>query len=207
MSQVGSKEDELYFFAISILSEWFKEGSGLRKTPLKNYTGGDHNSIGFEGITRLIINKAIEIYNLTDRVKINQTYIEDHTGTYDRQRMDQHIYIDNKLALVEEDRAFIDKPFYTMKRGVVKTFMELPHTKNILAEEPIFIFLSLGRVLNDCQRATAELIFGHGEVIREANLCGWGGRSKKENYFDRGPAEDEVRKYILALCEVFEKYD
>ena len=67
MSQVGSKEDELYFFAISILSEWFKEGSGLRKTPLKNYTGGDHNSIGFEGITRLIINKAIEIYNLTDR--------------------------------------------------------------------------------------------------------------------------------------------
>ena len=37
MSQVGSKEDELYLFAISILNEWFKEGKGLRKIPLKNY--------------------------------------------------------------------------------------------------------------------------------------------------------------------------
>ena len=207
MAKSDDNRDELYLFASALLNEWGEEGKGLRGTILKNFTSGDHNNIGLEGITSLILDKAIDLYGLADRVEVNQTYIDDPGGIYDRQRMDQHIWIDGELAIIEEDRAFIDKPFYTMKRGVVKTFMELPHTKNILAENPIFIFLSLGRILNDCQRTTAEFIFGHGEVIREANLCGWGGRGAKGNYFDLDFDEEEILKYISALCEGLEKYD
>ena len=206
MVTLDDKRDELFFFASSTLHSWFAQGRGLSAVPLKNFTSGDHSNIGFEGITSLILNRAIEIYGLTDRVEVNQTYIEDPSSTYDRQRMDQHVWVDGKLAIVEEDRAFIDKPFYTMKRGVVKSFMELPHTKEVMVDEPIFIFLSLGRILSDCQRRTADTVFGHGGVIRESNLCGWGGRSKKENYFDRGVVEEEVLKYVSALCEGLEKY-
>ena len=162
MAKLEGKKEELYLFASSVLNEWFEEGKGLMNVPLKNYTSGDHDNIGFEVIIELIINETVESYNISDRVEINQIYITDPKELFDRQRMDQHLYIDGKLAIIEEDRAFIDKPFYNMKRGVVKSFMELPHTKDILVDEPIFIFLSLGRVLNDCQRKTADFVFGHG---------------------------------------------
>lgn len=206
MVTLDDKRDELLVFASTLLNEWGESGKGLRSKELKNFTSGDHNNIGLEGITSLILDKAIDLYGLADRVEVNQTYIEDSVGIYDRQRMDQHIWIDGKLAIIEEDRAFIDKPFYTMKRGVVKCFMELPHTKKVMADEPIFIFLSLGRILSDLSRHTADAVFGYGDTIREANLSGWGGRGTKGNYFDLDLNEEEVLKYISALCEGLEKY-
>ena len=115
------KYNEVLEFATNHTENWFSGGKGLKDT--RHYTSGNHGHLGFENFTEKILWKAVEVYGLTDRVKINQDYIEDPTGRFDSQRMDHHVYIDDKIVLVEENRAWTDKPFYIMKRAVVKFWM------------------------------------------------------------------------------------
>ena len=125
---------------------------------------------------------------------------------FDGQRMDNHVYIDDKLVLVEENRAWIDKPFYTLKRAVVKAFMELPHTKEKLSPDVEFLFSSLAKDVTDSTISTSEHLYGYGDKITEVNFSGYPRRSEKFNYFDNGYSREELIKYIKTLCRVFKKY-
>ena len=190
----------------NLISNWFDKGKGLRSKDLKNFTSGDGNNDGFEKITKNILKKAIELFELENRALINGDYITDPDEMYDGQRMDNHVYIDDKLVLVEENRAWIDKPFYTLKRAVVKAFMELPHTKQKLSPDVEFLFSSLAKDVTDSTISTSEHLYGYGDKITEVNFSGYPRRSEKFNYFDNGYSREELIKYIKTLCRVFKKY-
>lgn len=202
-----SKLKQVQKYGRDIIGKWFSDAPKGQGTTLKNYTSGDGDNIGFEGISRKILNKAIEIYNLSGRCIVSNEYFKDPKGIYDSQRMDNHVWIDGKVVIVEENRAWIDKPFYTLKRGVVQTFMKLPHVREHLADDVCFIFASLARDVTEETRLTADKVCGYGDHIVEFNISGHPRRTKKYNYFDNGYDCDEVDNYIKTICGVFEKYE
>tara|TARA_B100001113_G_C20938612_1_gene547672 strand:+ start:102 stop:827 length:726 start_codon:yes stop_codon:yes gene_type:complete len=211
--KIMNKKQTLNKYSVDLVTNWFKNGEGLRSVDLKNYTSGDNKKntsgrhIGFEGITEKIIKKGLELYNLTHRSKVNGDYFVDPDGVYDSQRMDNHIWIDGKVVLVEENRAWIDKPFYTLKRAVVKAFMEVPSVRKHLSDDVKFIFTSLAKDVTSATKSTSDVVFEHGDRIVESNFSGHPRRSDKYNYFDNGVDYSELECYVNTLCEIFEKYE
>lgn len=210
---MDNRNQQLLEYSQKLTKDWFLLGEGLKGVPLKNFTSGDwidkknnHRHEGLEGITHKIITKGFELYGLQDRARVDQSYFEDPTGEYESQRMDNHIWIDEKCVIVEEDRAWIDKPFYTLKRNVVRTFMKLPYVRERLSDDVIFIFCALQVDVTDETRKTREMLDGYGDRIVEINLSGHNRRPLKYNYFDNGVCQKNLEKYIETLCGVFEKY-
>ena len=118
---------------------YYKGGKGLKKVPLKNYTSGDGTNKGFESLVESIIWYVIDDLGIDrERVDIHNQYFQSDYSVKsakdpkDPQRMDHHIKIDGKHPLIVESRAWIDKPFYTMKRAVTRNFMELPYVRKQL---------------------------------------------------------------------------
>ena len=230
-----NKVDEVKKYAHKMFKSWFDNAPTGQGKPLKNYTSGDGDHVGFESITEKIMLYALKIYGLKDRSKVNGDYFIDDKGIHDRQRMDNHVWIDGKVVIVEENRAWVDKPFYTMKRGVVKSFIELPHVKKYLTENVKFIFSMLGVDVKDETRTTMDTVMGYGDVITEINFSGRsrGGRLivespdgtrtlaksdykgipsglpriKKSNYFTYEYSQEQLDKYVETLCEVFSEYE
>jgi len=208
------KKQQLYEYSEKLVTDWFKMGKGLRGVPLKNFTSGDwidkkngKRHSGLEGISFQIINKGLELYKLTERSEVNSEYFQDPEKKLESQRMDWHIWIDGKVVILEEDRAWMDKPFYTLKRSVIRAFMLLPYVKEKLHKDIVFIFNTLQRDVKDLTRNTRDMIDGYGDRIVEINLSGMKRRAKKYNYFDNGVDYSELRNYVNILCEVFEKYE
>ena len=85
------KIDKIKTYANKLVGDWFDNAPSGQGKPLKNYTSGDGDNEGFESITHKIINKALSVYNLQDRSKINGDYFKDENEVYDDQRMDNHI--------------------------------------------------------------------------------------------------------------------
>jgi hypothetical protein len=202
-----NKIDKVKNYANKVFKLWFDEAPTGQSTTLKNYTSGDGDNIGFEETTKKIIQYAITVYGIQNRTKLDGKYFTDETGQYDNQRMDNHIWIDDKVVIVEENRAWIDKPFYTLKRAVVKSFMELPHTKKHLSKNVVFIFSSLAKNVKDITKSTSDKVFGYGDVIKEFNFSGRGRRANKSNYFSHGYKQEELDNYVEIICGVFSEYE
>jgi len=202
-----NKIDKVKNYANKVFKLWFDEAPTGQSTTLKNYTSGDGDNIGFEETTKKIIQYAITVYGIQNRTKLDGKYFTDETGQYDNQRMDNHIWIDDKVVIVEENRAWIDKPFYTLKRAVVKSFMELPHTKKHLSKNVVFIFSSLAKDVKDITKSTSDKVFGYGDVIKEFNFSGRPRRPNKSNYFSHGYKQEELDNYVEIICGVFSEYE
>tara|TARA_Y100000592_G_scaffold91986_1_gene153025 strand:- start:949 stop:1674 length:726 start_codon:yes stop_codon:yes gene_type:complete len=212
-----NKHEIVYQYAVDVADEWFENGKGLRGNNLRHYTTGNWidqkanlKHLGFEGFSLKIIHKALEVFNLTHRSKVNASYFEGKLPDGqlgEQQRMDHHVWIDDKVVILEEDRAWMDKPFYLQKRAVVKRFMVLDYCKKNLSSDVKFIFHTLQRDIKPETRRTADLIDGFGEHIVECNLSGMKRKARKYNYFDNGVDYDELSMYVKTLCEVFEKYE
>ena len=210
------KVEEVMKFAHKLDAKWFNEAPSGQGTTLKNYTGGDCSNVGFEYITKSILNMAIKVYGLTKRCEVNGDYFIDCScgkqrckcpeKEHDNQRLDSHVWIDGKVVILEENRAWMDKPFYQLKRCVVKCFMELPHTRQNLSDDVIFIFTTLARDVTPITRSTMDTVMGHGEKIVEFNMSGRPRRTEKCNYFDNGYSKDELNKYVETICGVFAKH-
>ena len=76
-----NKKEIVLEYAIEEVTEWFEKGERLKGNKLRGYTAGnwidkknDLRHLGFEGMTKKIIDKALEVYNLTDRSKVNTEY-------------------------------------------------------------------------------------------------------------------------------------
>ncbi len=214
MSTMRDRVEEVKTFSYKTMGEWFDNAPTGQGTKLKNYTSGDGDNVGFEYITESILNMAIEVYGLKDRCKVNGDYFIDSDSNkqnapdreFDNQRMDNHVWIDDKVVILEENRAWIDKPFYTLKRGVVKCFMELPHTKRYLSDDVIFLFTSLAKDVTPITKSTLDIVMGYGEKIVEVNMSGRPRRAEKGNYFSDGYDKNELDNYVETLCGVFAKY-
>jgi hypothetical protein len=105
----------------NVLSEKFDAGLGLRSTDLKNHSG--KNLEQWSEITiKLIIADLEKKYHFA-KIEWGKSYIQsDYEGCSD-ERLDQHVKVNGKYAYLQEDRAWIDKPFYTLKRAVIRNMM------------------------------------------------------------------------------------
>ena len=204
---IMNKIDKVKKYANEEVKLWFDEAPTGQGTALKNYTSGDGDNVGFQGITKKIIQYAINVYGIQNRTRLDGEYFIDETGQYDNQRMDNHIWIDNKVVIVEENRSWIDKPFYTLKRAVVQSFMELPHTKKHLDKNVVFIFSSLAKDVKDITKSTLDKVCGYGDVIKEFNFSGRPRRTSKGNYFSHGYKQEELDNYVETICGVFSEYE
>ena len=104
-----------------ILNEKFENGIGLTSTPLKAYSGPALEEWS-ELTIKLIIADLKEKY--PDAViEWSKEYIDSDFEGFVQERLDQHVKVNGKYAYLQEDRAWVDKPFYTLKRAVIRNIM------------------------------------------------------------------------------------
>lgn len=199
--------DNLLTECTNEIANFYKGGEGLKSTHLKNYTSGDGENSGMESLVETVIWKVIDHLEIDrSRVQVNQDYFQGENELDDPQRMDFHVWIDGKVPVVIESRAWIDKPFYQLKRAVVRNFMELDYVRQHLTEDPKFIFVALCIDVKDRLRETNNKTMGYGEHIHEVKLSphrrGW----QKGNYFDHGYSPEGVQDFVKTLLESFQPY-
>jgi len=189
------------------LNNFYQKGIDLKGVPLKNYTSGDGNNRGFEKTVTDLLYISFEHFNIdTSRYKIDGEYFKpDKSSNFDEQRMDQHIWIDGKVPLIIESRAWMDKPFYTLKRAVVRNFMMLPYVREKLTENVQFFFVGLNIDISDRLILTLDKTMGFGDRISTVHFS-QGKRNAKSNYFDRGVSEVEITKFIGLISPILEAY-
>tara|TARA_B100001093_G_C26777365_1_gene992987 strand:+ start:168 stop:779 length:612 start_codon:yes stop_codon:yes gene_type:complete len=191
--------------ATELLNEQFTNGQGLRGVPLKNYSGPKLEEWS-ESILRLIIEDLQEKYPNTN-IEYGKGYLKsDHEGFGD-ERLDQHIKVNGKYAYLQEDRAWVDKPFYTLKRAVIRNIIlscpsQLsPNVKFGLVGYCIDIKEDLVKTCNHTQ--------SYGDLLERFSLTGRR-RSKKVNgktvnWYETGFVEETVVKYINYVYTALEE--
>ena len=187
------------------IEEWYKDGAHLVSNELKNYTSGDkkkveHGShLGLEGIVNKIVDLVVEKTGTQDHVVCNSDYFkatevgydddawEKANATSDKewdpQRLDHHIWFDDKVILALESRAWIDKPFYTLKRAVVRNMMKLPYCTKHFDEDVEFYCVALCCDILDRHPRTLDYTLGFGDIVDHVALSPFRRGYQKKNYF------------------------
>lgn len=191
--------------ATELLNEQFTNGEGLRGVPLKNYSGPQLEEWS-ESVLKFIIEDLQQKYPNTN-IEYGKGYLKsDHEGFGD-ERLDQHIKVNGKYAYLQEDRAWVDKPFYTLKRAVIRNIIlscpsQLsPKVKFGLVGYCIDIKEDLVKTCNHTQ--------SYGDLLERFSLTGRR-RSKKVNgktvnWYETGFVEETVVKYINYVYAALEE--
>ena len=191
----------------SVVGSFYSNGKGLRSKILKNYTSGDGKNIGMESVVADILWKAVDAAGIgRERVKINQDYFKGDSELDDPQRMDFHVWVDDLVVLVIESRAWIDKPFYTLKRAVVRNFMELPYVQRHLADDVQFAFVALAADYKDRLEHTLNKTMGYKDKVQTFKFSPYPRGHKKGNYFDFGFHRPGVKDLSTFLYNHLSRY-
>tara|TARA_R100000008_G_scaffold1392_1_gene1142 strand:- start:1335 stop:1946 length:612 start_codon:yes stop_codon:yes gene_type:complete len=190
-----------------IVENFYNNGKGLRSTLLKNYTSGDGINTGMESVVENILWKAVDEAGIDrERVKINQDYFKGDSELDDPQRMDFHVWVDDLVVLVIESRAWIDKPFYTLKRAVVRNFMELPYVQRHLADDVQFAFVALAADYKDRLEHTLNKTMGYEDRVQTFKFSPYRRGHKGGNYFDFGFHKPGVKSLSAFLYDHLSRY-
>lgn len=192
----------------SLIENFYQNGRGLKSTDLKNYTSGDHEHDGFEEIVTTILTSAMTEAGISnDRWRIDGRYFNpEDIEAEDPQRLDHHIWIDGKCVLLVEDRAWIDKPFYTLKRAVVRNMMKLPYVRNRLHDDVQFIIVGLCIDIKQRLIDTLDKTMGFGDRVDHFKLSPYRRGWKGGNYFDHGVNKQEFERLWNFLVNHFKKF-
>ena len=192
----------------SLVEEFYRGGRGLKSTDLKNYTSGDHDNDGLEKIVTSVLTAAMSEAGISpDRWKIDGRYFNpEDAEAEDPQRLDHHIWIDGKCVLLVEDRAWIDKPFYTLKRAVVRNMMLLPYVREKLHDDVQFIIVGLCIDIKERLISTLNSTMGFGDRVDHFSLSPHRRGYKGGNYFDHGMNKPEFERLWGFLVNHFRKF-
>ena len=179
-----------------ILNEKFENGIGLTSTPLKAYSGPALEEWS-ELTIKLIIADLKEKY--PDAViEWGKGYIDSDFEGFVQERLDQHVKVNGKYAYLQEDRAWVDKPFYTLKRAVIRNLMLSCADK--MHPKVKFGLVAYSIDIKDDLVNTCNYTQGYGELYNQFSLTGRR-RGKKVNgkavnWFETGFVNETVVKYI-----------
>jgi len=192
---------------INVVDNFYKGGIGLRSTKLKNYTSGDADKRGMEKIVEELIWMVVDDLGINrSRVQISQDYFNpEDPELEDPQRMYFHVKVDDKYPLIIESRAWIDKPFYTLKRAVTRNMMELPYVRNKLTDDVKFVYVALALDVKQRLVSTMDRTMGYGDRVHTFKFSPKR-RSNKWNYFENGVNEDGVKSFIGLVRNSLQKY-
>lgn len=193
---------------IEKVTNFYEGGKGLRSKDLKNYTSGDHTNPGMENMVESLIWEVVHDLRIdVSRVKITQDYFNPQdTETEDPQRMDFHVKVDGEFPLIIESRAWIDKPFYTLKRAVTRNFMELDYVRKKLADDVMFVYVGLAIDVKQRLVNSLDKTMGYGDRVKMCKLSPHRRGYKKGNYFDHGVHEEGVKQFINIISNQLSSY-
>ena len=188
-----------------LLTEQFIGGSGLRGVPLKNYSGPQLEKWS-ENTLKLII-KDLQNKYPDSNIEWGKGYLKsDHEGLGD-ERLDQHIKIDGKYVYLQEDRAWVDKPFYTLKRAVVRNIMQSCESK--LSPNVKFGLIGYSLDFKEDLVQTCNKCLGYGDRFERFSLTGrrrgMKVNGKTVNWYETGFVEETVVKYINYVYTTLEE--
>ncbi|MGR3915181.1 MAG: hypothetical protein OD918_11845 [Gammaproteobacteria bacterium] len=194
-----------------LLEFTFAKGKGRRGTDSKTYTGP-----ALEVVSEYCVQAAREFAGLHD-AEINNDYLEDDSGKFDRLRLDLNVFLDGKLILMQESRVWIDKPFATLKYQVIEDIVYLQHSRAQIDVDIIFPIVTFCCDITEVTRATREHFFDM--VLRKSKLpqkTGYGmnrinmfaisAGSRSDGYFDAGMNKPDIEKYVKMLVTHFAHY-
>lgn len=186
---------------VGLLTEQFEQGQGLTAVLLKNYSGPALETWSEFALSSVITLLKEEFPDV--EIEHSKEYIKSEFKGFGNERLDQHVKVNGKYAYLQEDRAWVDKPFYTLKRAVIRN-----------------IIMSCGEQLHpDCKFGvvgycidiredlvnTCNYTQGYGDRIQMFSLTGRR-RSKKVNgkavnWYETGFNQETVVNYINYVYE------
>ena len=187
-----------------LLTEQFIGGSGLRGVPLKNYSGPQLEKWS-ENTLKLIIKDLKNKYP-DSNIEWGKGYLKsDHEGLGD-ERLDQHIKIDGKYVYLQEDRAWVDKPFYTLKRAVIRNIMI--SCSRQLHEDVKFGLIGYCIDIKQDLVNTCNVTQGYSDKLSRFSLTGRR-RGKKVNgkavnWYETGYVRETVVQYVNYVYKCLE---
>lgn len=194
----------IYKATKKFLDEEFDRGKGLRGTELKNYSAESLEKSS-EFILKLIINDLSKKYP-NAIIEHSKAYIRPKHQSLSKERMDQHIKVNGKYVLLQEDRAWIDKPFYLLKRGVVSCIMNTCSEQ--LYDNIKFIFIGYcldykKEIVNTC-----DVALGHGDKVLTYSITnrarGKKINGKSVNWYETGYDASIIKSYIETSYKIIE---
>ena len=189
----------------ALLTEQFTNGEGLRGVPLKNYSGQKLEDWSEQTI-KSIISVLQEKYPEAD-IEWGKGYLKsDHEGFGD-ERLDQHVKVNGKYAYLQEDRAWVDKPFYTLKRAVVRNIMQSCESK--LSPNVKFGLVAYSLDFKEDLVQTCNKFQGYGDRFERFSLTGRRRglkvNGKTVNWYETGFVEETVVNYINYVYTTLEE--
>ncbi len=187
-----------------ILQEKFEGGIGLTSTPLKAYSGPTLEEWS-ELTIKLIIADLKEKYPNTN-IEWGKGYIQSDFVGFSEERLDQHVKVNGKYAYLQEDRAWVDKPFYTLKRAVIRNIMMSCGSK--LSPNFKFGLVAYSIDIKDDLIKTCDFVQGYGDKLKKFSLTGrprnMKVNKKTVNWFETGFVKKTVVEYIEYVYKILE---
>lgn len=188
----------------NILHEKFDGGIELTSTALKAYSGPALEEWSELTIKLIILSLSEKYPNAS--IELDSGYIESDFDGFCDERLDQHVKVNGKYVYLQEDRAWIDKPFYTMKRAVIRNIMI--SCKSKLSDNVKFGMVGYSIDIKDNIISTCDYTQGYGNHIKHFSLTGRQ-RSKKVNgktvnWFETGFSVKNVEQYINYVYSAIE---
>jgi hypothetical protein len=181
-----------------------EKGKNLKNT--KSFSGKSLESCSRYAILTIIDCLKEKYPNIDMGLEDKDHYIKsDYVGLSD-ERLDQHVYLNDKYVYIQEDRAWIDKPFYTQKRSVVRNMMISCESK--LSKNIKFSFLAYCIDIKPEIMNTCNLTQGYGDRIQHFSLTGRP-RSKKVNgknvnWYGTGFVDETIKDYLTYVYNTLE---
>jgi hypothetical protein len=125
---------------------------------------------------------------------------------FGEERLDQHIKVNGKYAYLQEDRAWVDKPFYTLKRAVIRNIMMSCNSK--LSPNMKFGLVAYSIDIKDDLIKTCDFVQGYGDKLKKFSLTGrprnMKVNKKTVNWFETGFVKKTVVEYIEYVYKTLE---
>lgn len=188
----------------AILQEKFENGIGLTSTPLKAYSGPTLEKWSELTIKLIIIDLKEKYPNVN--IEWGKGYIQSDFVGFGEERLDQHIKVNGKYAYLQEDRAWVDKPFYTLKRAVIRNIMMSCNSK--LSPNVKFGLVAYSIDIKDDLIKTCDFVQGYGDKLKKFSLTGrprnMKVNKKTVNWFETGFVKKTVVEYIEYVYKTLE---
>ena len=188
----------------ALLTKQFTNGEGLRGVPLKNYSGQKLEDWS-EYTIKAIIAVLQEKYPEAD-IEWGKGYLKSDFNGFGDERLDQHVKVNGKYAYLQEDRAWVDKPFYTLKRAVIRNIMLSCDSQ--LTPNVKFGLIGYSIDIKDDLVQTCNYTQGYGDRIERFSLTGRRRglkvNGKSVNWYETGFVAETVVKYITYVYNTLE---
>jgi hypothetical protein len=204
MNPLSDSINSIFEASRQILVEKFETGLGLRSTDLKNHSGKNLEKWS-ELTIKLIIVDLREKYPDAD-IEWNRDYIPSDYEGLSAERLDQHVKVNGKYAYLQEDRSWYDKPFYTLKRAVIRNIMMSCASK--MSDNIKFGTVAYCIDIKQSIIETCDFTQGYGGLLETFSITDRR-RNKKVNgkevnWYETGFSDQNVLKYIQYVYKTLE---